>query len=317
MNPALPARLRIALDGLLEGVSRKDLAARAQAISKLYRGGSGSALAVTDELDTLAYVVARLPATYAVALAVLEQARGSVPDFAPRSLLDAGAGPATASWAAREVWPDIARLTLTDSNPHFLGLARKLSPAADANFLSADLSRDGLPQADLVIAGFVLAEIPAAARRGVVERLYAAATDVLVLVEPGTPDGFARIRAARDTLIASGAGVLGPCTHAQSCPIVAPDWCHFSQRLPRSRDHMHVKGASVPYEDERYAWLAVSRARGSAFEGKARVLAPPKETKPGIELKLCTPSGLENRFIAKRDADAFRRVRKAEWGDVV
>ncbi len=99
--------------------------------------------------------------------------------------------------------------------------------------------------------------------------------------------------------------------------MTAPDWCHFSQRLPRSRDHMHAKGASVPYEDERYAWLAVSRARRSAFEGEARVLAPPKESKPGIALKLCTLPGLESRFIAKRDKDAFAKVRKAAWGDVV
>ncbi|MEI9990105.1 MAG: small ribosomal subunit Rsm22 family protein [Rhizomicrobium sp.] len=317
MNPALPARLRDAMDALLEGVSRKDLAARAQAISKLYRGGSGSALAVAEELDTLAYVVARLPATYAVVLAVLNDTHAAVSDFAPNSLLDVGAGPATASWAAREVWPAIARLTLTDSNPHFLALARKLSPAADAEFLSRDLRRDDLPKADLVVAGFVLAEIPTAAQRAVVERLYAAANDVLVLVEPGTPDGFARIRAARDVLIAGGAQVLGPCTHANACPIVAPDWCHFSQRLPRSRDHMHAKGASVPYEDERYSWLAVSRTRRSAFDDKARVLAPPKDSKPGIELKLCAPSGLESRFVTKRDKNTFAAVRKAEWGDVV
>lgn len=317
MNPALPARLKNAVDALLEGVSRKELAARSQAISQLYRGGAGSAAAVTAELDTLAYVVARLPATYAVALAVLEQVRDAAPGFAPGSLLDAGAGPGTASWAARETWPGLESLTLTDANPHFLALARKLSPAPDAEFLSRDLRRDDLPAADLVVAGYVLAEIPEAAQRAVIEKLFASSRDVLVLIEPGTPEGFARIRAARDLLIASGAPVLGPCTHAKACPMAAPDWCHFSQRLPRSRDHMHAKGASVPYEDERYAWLAVGRARHSVFEGQARVLAPPKESKPGIELKLCSPDGLEHRFVAKRDKDIFARLRKTEWGDVV
>ncbi len=94
------------------------------------------------------------------------------------------------------------------------------------------------------------------------------------------------------------------------------DWCHFSQRLPRSRDHMHAKGAKVPYEDERYSWVAASRARVSAFEGQVRVLAPPKDSKPGIALKLCTPQGLENRFVAKRDKEAFARLRRAAWGDV-
>jgi len=315
--PGLPQALREAVDALLEGVSRKDLAARAQAISAAYRGGGGSDRAVADVLDTLAYVVARLPATYAVARAVLDDVRTALPGFAPNSLLDVGAGPATASWAARGVWPSIAKLTLTDSNPHFLDLARKLSPATQAEFLTRDLRRDELSAADLIVAGYILAEIPAAAQRQTVERLLDAALDVLVLIEPGTPEGFARIRAAREVAIAKGTHVLGPCTHANVCPMTKTDWCHFSQRLPRSRDHMQAKGASVPYEDERYAWLAVGRRRRSAFEGRARVLAPPKETKPGIEFKLCTADGLENRFVPRRDKPAFAALRKAQWGGVV
>ena len=305
------------MNALLEGVSRKELAARAQAISTAYRSGGGSAAVVSDELDTLAYVVARLPATFAVAMAVMTHARDSAPDFAPGSLLDVGAGPATASWAARETWPGVERLTLTDSNASFLGLARKLSPDPDAEFLARDLRRDELPSADLVVAGYVLAEIPAAAQHAVVEKLFAAARGMLILIEPGTPEGFARIRDARSGLIVRGANVLGPCTHANACPMTGTDWCHFSQRLPRSRDHMHAKRAPVPYEDERYAWLAVSRTQRSAFEGTARVLAPPKETKPGLEFKLCTPAGLENRFAARRDKEAYARLRKVVWGDAV
>ena len=40
------------------------------------------------------------------------------------------------------------------------------------------------------------------------------------------------------------------------------DWCHFSQRLPRSRDHMLLKDASVPFEDERYSYVVVTQAEG-------------------------------------------------------
>ena len=162
---------------------------------------------------------------------------------------------------------------------------------------------------------FVLA--PSAAQRQTVEKLFAASADVLLLIEPGTPPGFERLRAARTALIEQGALVLAPCTHAHACPMIAPDWCHFSQRLPRSRAHMQAKDASVPYEDERYAWLAVSRARRSAFEGQARVLAPPVESKPGRTFKLCTPGGLQSRFVARRDREAFAALRRADWSDVV
>jgi ribosomal protein RSM22 (predicted rRNA methylase) len=324
MNPALPPRLKEAADALLEGVSRKDLAAHSTAISKEYRAGRGSTGAVKNDTDTLAYLVARLPATYAVAAAVLDDVRRAAPDFAPESLLDAGAGPGTATWAARETWPALSHATLIDSNARFLDLARKLVP--DARFLLGTLTTGALPAADLVVASFVIAEI--AEPSSVVARLYAATTDVLVLIEPGTPQGFDRIRAARTQLIELGANVLAPCTHAKDCPIrsvgesrsdqnKAADWCHFSQRLPRSRDHMQAKGASVPYEDERYCYIAVSRARHSAFEDGARILAPPKETKPGLTLKLCTPAGLENRFLARRDKATFAAIRKTEWGDII
>ena len=94
---------------LLEGVSRKDLAMRSEAITMSYRGGSGSAAAVRSDADALAYLVARLPATYAVAAAALAQVRDAVPDFVPARLLDAGAGPGTATWAARATWPSLER----------------------------------------------------------------------------------------------------------------------------------------------------------------------------------------------------------------
>jgi ribosomal protein RSM22 (predicted rRNA methylase) len=325
--------LKAASDALLEGVSRKDLAAGAGAISAHYRAGQGSAVAVTETADALAYLVARLPATYAVTAAALAQLQEAAPGFAPASLLDIGAGPGTASWAATEAWPALATITLTDSNPRFLDLARTLAAnhptLSQATFIADELLRDTpLPHADLVIASFVLAEIAPAAQAQVIQRLWTAAADILLLIEPGTPSGFDRIRAARAQLIEQGAHVLAPCTHANACPIGSVgesrsdqnkqgDWCHFTQRLPRSRDHMKAKGATVPYEDERYSWVAVSRARKSANEGHARVLAPPKEIKPGIELKLCTSQGIEHRFIAKRDKDAFAQVRKAEWCDVV
>lgn len=309
MNPALPAPLQIAAAALLEGVSRKALAARAAAISQAYRGGRGSAVAVTTREDALAYLVARLPATYAVAAAVFDAvARAGI---APGSLLDIGAGPGTATWAARETWPALRAVTLVEPHMPFRALAEKLVP--DATVLARGIAGEALPRAALVVANFVLAEI--AEPRAAVEALWAAAEDTLVLIEPGTPAGFERIRAARALLIESGGHVIGPCTHARDCPMAAPDWCHFSQRLPRSRDHLIAKDANVPFEDERYSWIAVRRMPVAVL-GSARVLSTPKDAKPGITLKLCTANGIEERFVARRDKAAFARVRRVGWGDL-
>jgi ribosomal protein RSM22 (predicted rRNA methylase) len=322
MNPALPPALKSRTDALLEGVSRKELAVKAAAISERYRAGGGSAATITDEASVIAYVLSRLPATYAVAAAVFDATREAAPDFAPKSFLDVGAGPGTASWAAAETWPDIAHITMADSNPAFLEMARTLAVASpslvDSAFTAMDLNdaRSPLSRADLVAASFVLAEIAEPEMNQAVERLWSATNEVLVLIEPGTPVGFARIRDARERLVGEGAHVLAPCTHDNACPISGSDWCHFSQRLPRSRDHLKVKGVSVPFEDERYSYVVVSR-RAVARGNLARIIAPPEESKAGLTLPLCAERGLQRAFVSRRQRDVYAVLRKAKWGDTI
>src|SRR5579871_2656646 len=88
MNPALPPALKIGIEALLEGVSRKELAEKAAAISQVYRTGGGSAATVSDQAAVLAYISSRLPATYAVTAAVFAEIRDAASDVAPKSLLD-------------------------------------------------------------------------------------------------------------------------------------------------------------------------------------------------------------------------------------
>ena len=320
MNPALPPALKAATDALLEGVSRKELAGRATAISQVYRSGGGSAGTITDETSVIAYVLSRLPATYAVAEAVFNAVREAAPEFSPKSLNDVGAGPGTASWAAIGTWNGVAEVTMTDSNPAFLRVAKTLaagSPSlSHAVYQTQNLLNTAPPRADMVTASFVLAEMAQAKLRQVAEQLWSVANQVLVLIEPGTPAGFARIRAARELLIDKGAHVLAPCTHDHACPITGSDWCHFSQRLPRSRDHLKVKGASVPFEDERYSYVALTRTRIER-SNIARIIAPPEETKAGITLPLCAERGLQRAFVSRRRRDVYSVLRKAKWGDTI
>ena len=97
-------------------------------------------------------------------------------------------------------------------------------------------------------------------RSALAELMWAKTRDTLLVVEPGTPAGYARIIALRDQLIASGAHVAAPCPHDGKCPLAPPDWCHFTQRLPRSRAHKQIKGAELPFEDEKFAYVALTRA---------------------------------------------------------
>src|ERR1700719_513026 len=109
--PDLPAELKAALDAPPHGLSRSHAAARAAIISQTYRGGGGSG-AIKSQTDALAYALARMPATYAAVTASLNALREIAPEFSPKSLLDVGAGPGTATWAAAEAFPSLNGLTL-------------------------------------------------------------------------------------------------------------------------------------------------------------------------------------------------------------
>jgi ribosomal protein RSM22 (predicted rRNA methylase) len=320
IGPDLPAELKAALDAKLEGLSRNDVAARAANISKTYRDGGGSG-AIRTGNDALAYALARMPATYAAVSACLNALAEARPDFAPLSLLDVGAGPGTASWAASQAFSSLNSVTLLDSNPALRALALDLSRDSmrlgdlsyDAGEARATLAK--ADTADLVIASYLIGELGEAERRSLADAMWARTRDTLVIVEPGTPAGYARILGLRGQLIAAGANVAAPCPHDAKCPLLPPDWCHFSQRLPRSRAHKQVKGADVPFEDERFSYVVLTRK--PVAQRASRVLAQPSIGKAEISAKLCTVDGLAVAKVPRRDKAAYARARYWRWGAAV
>jgi len=319
-SPDLPAELKAALDAKLQGRSRNDIASRAALISKTYRDGGGSG-AIRSEAHALAYALARMPATYAAVVASLNALCEIAPDFAPHSLLDVGAGPGTASWAAAATFPSLQSFALLDANAALRALALDLAKAStrlgDLNYRSGEAlaALADTEAADLVIASYLIGELDDAQRPKLAERLWSKTRGTLLVVEPGTPAGYARIIAFRQQLIAAGAHVAAPCPHDGRCPLTAPDWCHFTQRLARSRAHKQVKGAELPFEDEKFCYLALTRTPVALRP--SRVLAQPHLGKAEVTAKLCTPDGLKSEKVPRRDKTAYARARRWRWGNAV
>jgi len=316
----LPDRLQAALALLTEGVSRRELAERARAISVGYRSG-GTSKPITDSRDALAYALARMPATYAAVTASLNALREIIPDFAPKNLLDIGAGPGTATWAAAEAFSSLQRFTLVDANSALRALALDLLGGSlrlrDMTYQRGE-ARAALADAEaaeLVVASYMIGEINDAEQSALTELMWAKTRDTLLIVEPGTPAGYGRIIALREQLIASGAHVAAPCPHDGRCPLTTPDWCHFAQRLPRSRAHKQLKSAELPYEDEKFSYVALTRA--PVAQHPARVLAQPVVTKVEVTAKLCTPDGLVIAKVPRRAKVDYARARRWRWGDAV
>lgn len=317
----LPVSLRSALEVLAEGHARTELASRSRDITATYRARQNSSRSLLSDDDALAYALARMPATFAATAASLVHLSDAMPGFAPNSLLDVGCGPGTASFAAVASFPELAEIALLDRNGPFLALARTLADAAlgsaAVRFINQDVSQSlTAPPADLVIASYVLAELPPAAQTALIHTMWTASRQVLLLVEPGTPDGFARLKAARSMLVAQGAHVAAPCTHEAPCPMMGRNWCRFFARVQRSRDHRLLKGGDRPFEDEPYAYLALVRTMPEARKSH-RIVARPVETKAVVMLDMCGPAGLTQNSAPSRNKELFRKYKRLDWGDAV
>jgi ribosomal protein RSM22 (predicted rRNA methylase) len=315
----LPPQLRLAIDEALSGMPLAELSAASEALSQRYRNEvRDGRMHLSNERAALAYLATRMPATFASIHASLSEVAKAMPHFSPASLLDAGAGPGTALWAAAACWPNLERAEMLEASPTIRLWGEPLSRGAgvsDVTWRAHDL-RQPIPgkPSDLVILAYVLDELGAADRRRLVERLWALTSGLFLIVEPGTPAGWQRILEARASLIAAGARIAAPCPHALACPIEQPDWCHFSARAARSRTHRLAKSAEVPWEDEKHIYLAATRL--PVASPSARVIAPPEAASGRVRLKLCQTDGsAARRLITRREGDVFKRARRSDWGD--
>ncbi|SON56438.1 Ketopantoate hydroxymethyltransferase [Hartmannibacter diazotrophicus] len=319
----LPPALRAVVETSADGIALETLATAAERLSERYRGEvRDGRYHLSSDLAARAYLASRLPATYAAVSASLAMADARLDDFQPTSILDIGAGPGTATLAAAGVWPSLASAVLAEGSADIAQWGARLLATVkglQSHWLKADIlgGLSGVEKADLVTMAYVLDEVAPSARAALIAQAYNLSRELLVIVEPGTPAGWRRIVEARGQLLASGAHVVAPCMHSLECPLTEPDWCHFAQRLARSRLHRQVKRAEVPYEDEKYIFLAVARSPELLRPvSVSRILAPPDAGKGRIGLKLCRPDGtVANVIVSRRDGEAFKAARRADWGD--
>jgi ribosomal protein RSM22 (predicted rRNA methylase) len=315
----LPLALREAIFAFCDTARGPEIAERAAAQSACYRAGGGSLATVTDYPDVAAYLTARLPATFAAAGAAFAAVRARAPDFRPGSMLDFGAGPGTASWAAVETWPNLESVMMTDHNEQFLRAARTLSdnsphPALRNATISNSQVLSETARYELVVAAFVMCELPEQLAGEIASRLWNACSGLLVIVEPGTPRAFQRILRCRQELCARNAIIAAPCPANDPCPMQGPDWCHFAVRLPRTRDHMRAKNASVPYEDERFSYVAAVREDVVLSTSSQRIIAPVLSGKAGLKFRVCTGDRIAEVGVPRREHAVYRQSTRKRWG---
>ncbi len=322
--------MRAALAGLLDGLGAKEASAAVERLMGHYRGRTYTDTPVLrDRADVAAYAAYRMPATFAAAAAALHALAERTGGWSPERHVDVGGGTGAAVWAAAGTWEKPRHTTVLDWAGPALTLGRELAGGAGSESLRGAEWRQErlaegleLPEADLVTVSYVLGELGGGERASVVDAA-ARAGRAVVLIEPGTPDGYARIIEGRERLVAEGFRVLAPCPHSGRCPLVpGEDWCHFAERVNRSSLHRRIKGGSLPYEDEKYSYVAAVRdlPEGPGEPGTpapARIIRRPQLPKGQALLDLCDAEGApRRRTVTKRHGTAlYKAARDADWGD--
>lgn len=318
-NMELPFELRTAIEKQTEGMSLSKMKKTAEELSYRYRkqSGKGKRLLV-EETEAVVYSAVRMPATFGAVFSALNYVLEGM-NLKAHTLLDVGAGTGAAAWAA-DTLLELDSITCMEREPAMQKIGKSImqqgsSVLQRAEWISGDLVSDNILQTDLVIASYVLNELLGENFLRSIDKLWHAAQELLLIVEPGTPQGYKRLRMAREYLLSKGADIAAPCPHSMECPMPGGNWCHFACRIARSRLHRQLKDGEVPYEDEKFSYMAF--AKKPTEKVPARILRHPYTGKGYISLEICNTDGIETAVIRKKDKDLYKKVKKVRCGDSI
>ena len=318
MTYELPQAMKTAVeDKVLAMFSQKELVQAAESLSNRYRRlGNGGQFQLTSQVEACAYLISRMPATFAANMRIIKEIYHLLPNFEPETVLDIGAGPGTASLAAYLSYDTIEPMDLIEPNQYLreAGQTLVLTDMPETRWINETLA-SFTPDAsyDLVLASYVLNELRVDDMAVHISKLWDACSGVMVIVEPGTPEGASIIQQVRDWAITQNVAILAPCPHAHDCPLKDTQsvWCHFTARTSRSKLHKVLKGGDVGFEDEKFSYIVLGRE--DAKRPDYRIIGHPAGTKLR-ELQVCGPKGAETLQVSKSHK-LHKLSKKLEWGD--
>ena len=311
----IPEELKENINKLLKENQIHKILEDAQIVSNRYRNNDGRGKKLlTKESEAVSYAISRMPATYAAVSSVLEQTFNNYNEDIT-SVIDVGAGTGAAVWAVNDVTTSNA-IRCLEREESMINIGKKLMKNTDLNDIRwkrFDILQDEIQEkADLVITSYMINELPKGDREKAVEKLWNATNKLLIIIEPGTPAGFANILKIRKNLLKSGGYIVAPCCCLQECPIPKDDWCAFYARVARSSVHRHAKNGSLGYEDEKFSYIAFSKV--PVDNSGERILRHPQINSGYVNVKVCSANGIEKKTYSKKDKEIYKKVRKMDAG---
>ncbi len=274
---------------------------------------------LSNDTMRIAYLLSRMPATYSVATAIIKKLTSMVRSEDIRSLLDLGTGAGAVIWSVLNSSLVLDKMTALDQDLNMLELAKKLTRYSSEPFwqrvqwVQKNLNQDfEIETHDLVTISYALIEQNNITF--ILDKLWYLSNKALIIIEPGTPKGFANILFARDYFIEKGGYIIAPCSHSSVCPMKNNNWCHFAERIERSSWQRSLKGASLGYEDEAYSYLIVTKF--PVQQKGYRILSSPVKKSRHIILDLCVPYDIKKETVTRTQKIKYKTAKKKKWGDV-
>lgn len=314
----IPQKLKEVIEEVSRGSKYSNIIEESQKISKMYRENEGKGKKmVTQQSEAMAYSISRMPSTYCAVYSALSQAiknhNGEI-----KTILDIGAGTGAATWAVSNLL-DVNKITCLEREKAMREIGSKLMDGEFKNveWKEFDLNKDEIDErADLVVTSYVINELNQQDREKAILKMWNATKQILLIIEPGTPEGFKHILQARNILLEQNANIIAPCSHNGKCPInPEDDWCSFYVRVARSGLQRQAKKGELGYEDEKFSYIAFSKE--SSVNSQSRILRHPQINSGYVKLKICTENGVEEKTYSKKDGEIYKKARKLNAGDTI
>jgi ribosomal protein RSM22 (predicted rRNA methylase) len=261
----------------------------------------------------------RMPATFCAVTVALKNTLNIEESCEIETVLDIGAGTGAATWAINE-YINPKEITCLEREEAMRTVGQALmkcnSEMKKVKWISEDITNSQyFKGADLIVASYIINELKQEERKNVIKKLLDLESKIILIIEPGTPEGFKNIKEIQKIALENGRFIIAPCTTQGVCKLPESDWCHSTVRVERNKTHKILKSADAPYEDEKFSYIAISKENLGTAE--SRILRHPMIENGKITLKLCTNGNIEEKIITKKEKEKFKQAKKKKCGDTI
>lgn len=313
----IPQELEQAIENQIKDIKISELKNEAEKLSNRYLNEerTGKSL-LSKEIEAVAYSIMRMPATFGAITTVLKNTLNIVKNNEFKTVLDIGSGTGASVWVVSDLL-EVEKITCLEREEAMRKIGQTLLKNNDEikniEWINKDITKEELPAAEIIIMSYVMNELAEENRKNLIEKLLKLNAKLILIIEPGTPEGFKNIKQIQEVALNKGAFIIAPCTSQEKCKLPEDDWCHSTVRVERTKIHKLLKNAELPYEDEKFSYIVISNEKYNLPD--SRILRHPIIEKGKIILKLCEKGNIGEKIIVKKDKDKFKIAKKKNCGD--